>query len=229
MSKRNGAFGQKGYFAIPLTFPMAAGLLVILLAAVAWAFFMGLMVGRGQNPEAGLAQLTGLQLEESRQNIEAAENQDSGPVEAAPAANQETQKDAGQFSRPSGEQMAAWPGPETGKPAASQPASDKSARQASQTPRRQKTARAQGPKFDYVFQVAAFRSSREAERLREKLDQAGARCRTSKSGKVYLVIASLRGTAADEQALMGKLKDLKLGKPLLLSKKEAPKGGGRKK
>lgn len=42
---------------------MASLLGLVLLAAVGWSFFMGFMVGRGQNPEQRVEQMTGLQLD----------------------------------------------------------------------------------------------------------------------------------------------------------------------
>lgn len=36
---------------------------LVLMAAVGWSFFMGFMVGRGQNPEQRVEQMTGLQLD----------------------------------------------------------------------------------------------------------------------------------------------------------------------
>lgn len=42
---------------------------LVLVAAVGWSFFMGFMVGRGQNPEQRVEQMTGLQLDgQNRKN-----------------------------------------------------------------------------------------------------------------------------------------------------------------
>ena len=52
--------GEKRRFAIRLSGPMAALLGTILVVAVGWSFFMGFMVGRGQNPETRVEQMTSM-------------------------------------------------------------------------------------------------------------------------------------------------------------------------
>ena len=52
--------GEKRRFVIRLSGPMAALLGTILAVAVGWSFFMGFMVGRGQNPETRVEQMTSM-------------------------------------------------------------------------------------------------------------------------------------------------------------------------
>ena len=55
-----GAPEKERRFALRLSLPVAGLLAAVLVVAVGWSFFMGYMVGRGQNPEQRVEQLTGL-------------------------------------------------------------------------------------------------------------------------------------------------------------------------
>ena len=55
-----GAPEKESRFALRLSLPVAGLLAAVLVVAVGWSFFMGYMVGRGQNPEQRVEQLTGL-------------------------------------------------------------------------------------------------------------------------------------------------------------------------
>lgn len=213
--KRNQ--GGPPQLAIPLTKPVAAGLLVVLLCVIGWAFFMGWMVGAGQNPQASLEKITGM----------GAESQDASPepeesvaVAVAPeAAEEDGEKGPEQFARPSGEQLSAWPD------AGVVPA-EKTVRKAEKPQqRRQPEARASGARFDFSYQVAAFKTKQEADQLAQRLNKGGIRSSARKSGKVFLVLASLRGTDADARAMIAKLRGMKLGEPLRLARKPLQQGG----
>ena len=73
--------------------------------------------------------------------------------------------------------------------------------------------------FDYSFQVAAFKDKADADKLRARLESKGLRSRQQKSGKVLLVLVNLRGTELDAANLREELQRMKLGKPILASKK----------
>ncbi|MDD4702468.1 MAG: SPOR domain-containing protein, partial [Desulfovibrio sp.] len=130
------------------------------------------------------------------------------------------------FDRPSGSSLAAWgikqpqanaqPGAQAGGQAAPKPTGAQA----------QKPTAPQAPMFDFVFQVAAFRSADDADKLRKSLEERGIRSRLKKSGKVQLVIVSLRGTELDATNLREELGRMKLGAPMQTSKK-AVAGKGR--
>ena len=67
----------------------------------------------------------------------------------------------------------------------------------------------------------------DADKLRARLESKGLRSRQQKSGKVLLVLVNLRGTELDAANLREELQRMKLGKPLLASKK-AVSGKSRK-
>ncbi|MFT4302418.1 MAG: SPOR domain-containing protein [Desulfovibrio sp.] len=254
---------------------MATLLGVVLIAAVGWSFFMGFMVGRGQNPEQRVEQMTGLQLDKeaqqaaqgglalqnppsatlpagtdpaaTAQNGPGAQSADpnmAGPqaaagtaASAAPAGPETAgpaDASAYPFERPNGSSLAAWgikqpqagaqPGVQTGAQAGGQAAQKPSGTQASA--QAQKPAAPQAPMFDFVYQVAAFKSVDDADKLRKRLEERGIRSRLQKSGKVQLVMVSLRGTELDAANLREELGRMKLGAPMQKSKK-AVAGKGR--
>ncbi|MBD5626148.1 MAG: hypothetical protein HDQ90_01370, partial [Desulfovibrio sp.] len=84
------------------------------------------------------------------------------------------------------------------------------------------------PRFDYLFQAAAFKGPVDAERLRGRLAAAGLRASVRQSGKVRLVLVSVRGTAQEAQRVRGQLSGMGLGRPIQLEKKPvAEKTGGK--
>ena len=269
------AASDKRRFTLRLSAPMATLLGVVLMAAVGWSFFMGFMVGRGQNPEQRVEQMTGLQLDKqaqqgapggpdtqnfpsatppdktdpaaATQNGQGAQSADpntSGTQAAAgaaapaapagPEATDTADASAYPFERPSGSSLAAWgikqpqagapSGGQTGAQASGQTTQKPASAQASTQTR--KPAAPQAPMFDFVYQVAAFKSADDADRLRKKLEERGIRSRLQKSGKVQLVMVSLRGTELDAANLREELGRMKLGAPMQKSKK-AVAGKGR--
>lgn len=73
--------------------------------------------------------------------------------------------------------------------------------------------------FDYVFQVAAFKDTESVDDIRQRLEGRGYRTRMERRGKLYVIFLLLRGDAARAAEVPGVLKSLRLGEPLLRSKK----------
>lgn len=76
-----------------------------------------------------------------------------------------------------------------------------------------------GAMFDYVFQVAALRDEQACDNLRQKLEGYGLRTRMERSGKVFIVLIALRGNAERVAEIAAIAADLRLGTPLLRSRK----------
>ena len=252
--------GEKRRFVIRLSGPMAALLGTILVVAVGWSFFMGFMVGRGQNPETRVEQMTNMiskdapaakgkaaqqdaPAPDAAATAETADGQKAAPVteNAAGAAPQQAaagkpadakgQKTPGQaqaqqpqqaqpqapaypFSQPSANGMAAW----GIKPGANQQGAQAGAQAAGAQPAKPAPAKT-GPQFDYVYQVAAFKSDEDADKLRTRLEGKGLHTRTQKNGKLVLVMVSLRGSEDDAFSLREDLRHMKLGVPIMVSQK----------
>jgi cell division septation protein DedD len=190
---------------------------IVIIIFLGWAFFMGFMVGRGQNPEQRVEALTelfqpGPFLAEPHPQAgpkpgeEESTNQGTGA--AGPEESTAPPTDRAQVPRaldsPKGEALQAWedapaPAPQNMTPPAAQSASE--------------------PQFDFLYQIAAFKKAADAKRLSQKLEAGGLRSHTKKSGKFHLVMVRLRGSQDDADRLHEEMLDMQLGAPLLLSKK----------
>lgn len=224
----------KGGFSFTLP-PLAAGAVcIVMLACIGWAFFMGYMVGHGQNPGEEMRELTGIgrpdretlaEMDKAMAGSEDASLRDKladlsrQPVGGAPAAANASAAPAAApaakspypFNKPSDNGLAAWGNAPKG---AAQPASEKTA-----APAKPQAATNGAPLYDFVFQVAAFRNVDDADRLRQRLEGQGLRTRGQKSGKLTLVMVHMRGTDLDAANLKEELQRMRLGSPLQKSKK----------
>ncbi len=279
--KNPSASDRQRRFTVNLSGAALAALGLVLMAAVGWSFFMGFMVGRGQNPEKRVGQLTGMIVEEPASSDAARGASPAAPPDwpspAQPAAPQsagtrhaettaatppgsgntaartgavqaagaqnaaaalpadsQSASPAYPFSRPQGEGLAAWgisqnaggtasptPAAQTQGGAQARPAASRgqAARQAAQLSQVPQVSQPKTPLFDWLFQAAAFKDKADADRLRARLEERGLRSRQQKSGKVLLVMVSLRGTELDAANLREELRRMKLGAPILAAKK----------
>lgn len=268
-----------------LPFLGVAALLVVFAVAVGWAFFMGVIIGQGQNPaervnallherpqetppvaveddgesvadlldrplplrkdapDAGAEAVGGSEgaaapspdqpAQPGEQGGQAAPAQEAQGKDAqgqtAQAAPEQPQAPAYPFARPQGESLAAWgiqpSAPQGAQQAApqdrakAQPAGTDRAGQKAAAKTEQKPAAKAEPKFDYVYQAAAFRDKGDGDALRARLEEKGLRTRLQKSGKVYLVQVLLRGSEREAENVRETLRRMGLGKPIRLSKK----------
>lgn len=191
-----------------LPWPLLAALCIILVCAVAWAFFMGLMVGRGQSPRSEIAAITG--IDASEPEVESGQPPETPGAESLglPAQAQE-------------------PAPvlEAPRSAPVKPATQPARKPATTPVQAAKKTASPNERFDYVFQAAAYRNQSEANEASAKLVKGGFRASVRKSGKVWLIIVNLRGSQKQVDSLTQKMQSLKMGKPMQLSKKEIGKKG----
>jgi hypothetical protein len=212
---------NKRAYTLTLTFSRLLTAAIVALIGVSWVFMLGVMVGRGHDPDAKLREITGRVLrskpapvaQEPPQAILRPEELDFGPSLRDKPLHNGT--------------AAQMPSRQTNSTAASSVAGNATFVQAAQ-PAPQS---AQPPRFDIVYQVAAFRDAGQADRLRERLEGEGVRTNMEKSpakdgGSVYKVLAVRRGTEEDDRQLLAVLDRLKLGQPLLRSKKPVSGGEG---
>lgn len=76
-----------------------------------------------------------------------------------------------------------------------------------------------GAMQDYVFQMGAFRDEDSVDSLRQRLEGRGLRTRMQREGKLFVVLVLLRGDAARAEEVLRIAEELRLGKPLLKSRK----------
>lgn len=189
-----------------ISWPLLCAISLVLICAVGWAFFMGLMVGRGQNPQTSIENLAGLN---SPDTTLAAEEAPVSPVPDVLEPELEAKPDAAtpaQAVAPPRNPPKPKPSPQAKATAQPKPAAQA------------KSANAQ--KYDYTFQVAALRSQDDAKKMSATLGKNGFRSNVRKDGRVWLVLLSLRGGSNEVTAMQKKLASLKMGKPMQLSRKE---------
>ncbi len=73
--------------------------------------------------------------------------------------------------------------------------------------------------FDYVFQVAAMRTEDSVDALWQRLEGRGLRTRMQREGKMYYVLVLLRGDELRATEVVQTLDSMRLGKPLMRSRK----------
>jgi cell division septation protein DedD len=78
---------------------------------------------------------------------------------------------------------------------------------------------------DYVFQVAAFRDEDNVDSLRQRLEGRGLRTRMQREGKVLLVLVLLRGDEQRAAEVLKLMEEMRLGAPIVRSRKPVPQEG----
>lgn len=178
-----------------ISWPLLAALSLVLVCAVGWAFFMGLMVGRGQNPQASVHAVTGFMKPEEPAKAE--------PLDVLPEPFPVAEPVIHAAPAPAAPQKAI----KASKPEKSQPKAATVAKK--QAPEK---------KYAYTFQAGAFKSQSEAKAASAKLNRNGLKSSVRKSGKVWLVVISLEGGPSDVAAMRQKAKNLKMDRPMQLSR-----------
>jgi len=217
---------SKRSYSIKLTFSALLTTVIVALIGIAWVFILGVMVGRGHNPDTKLHELTGRVLrgrqapvvQEPPQAILRPEELNFGTALRDKPLHNSTA-------------VAQTPTGQTNSTVVSTVAGNAPAVQATQPPPPLALQGAQPARFDFIYQVAAFRDSGQADRLRERLEGEGVRTTMetspAKDGKsLYKVLALRRGTEEDDRQLLAVLERLKLGPSLLRSKKPVTGGAG---
>lgn len=201
---------------VMLSGPLLIALSLVLVCAVAWAFFMGLMVGRGQNPRESLPAMAGM-LESEAQERPAPEFPEKSDLAELPQGEGEAQGPSGVLPLPVPGSAAGVHAPPTGAAAKAWPQAEQNPRIAPK-PRQAPPAAADNRKYDYVYQAAAFRSNADASKAQKAINGKGLRATVRKSGRVYLVMVNFRGTPAEMDKMLARMKSQGMNKPLQLSK-----------
>ncbi|MDR3358194.1 MAG: SPOR domain-containing protein [Desulfovibrio sp.] len=248
-SKRpeNGA----GRFTVSFSKAAAAMLGLVLVVTVTWAFFMGFMVGRGQNPVQRVEQMAAILRDDGPATPEtsgyAQNGQPAGPPAAASAAEAASGRNPASGEGVAPESGSTVPSAEPVKQKTDLPRSfdplnppegtalaawgirDASAGVASgqrgaKAEKNPPPSAREEPQFNWVFQMAAFRDRVDAERLQTRLGKAGYSVGLTRSGKMTLVMVRLRGGKAEAERLRGQAREYGLGEPLLQSRRPVSDG-----
>jgi len=218
---------SKRAYTLNLTFSMLLTAVIVALIGISWVFMLGVIVGRGYNPDTKVHEITGRMLRG---------RQAPGVQEPPQAVLKPEELDFGLAlrDRPLHNATAAMRAPAAQTPA--RQTNDAAARSGTEQPVSGQTVKpptqlvpqdASSARYDYTYQVAVFREAEQADKLRERLEGEGVRTTMEKSQtkdgrSLYKVLTALRGTEEDNTQLLALLDRLKLGPPLLRSKKAVP-------
>ncbi len=225
----------------PLTFTVSFSSVItmcmVLVGGIAWAFFMGVIVGRGENPHATMPELSTLLKEEGEGGANVAsvveDSTANGVVQPedlhyaaslkgkSPAKVNQGVTLAQTASAPSSE-VKTNTAPEAVAPeiATSETTTQAQSSQGAVSSTQAVAAEQELPTpvkplvFDYVFQVATFNNTESVDILRAELEGIGLRTRMDKVGKFYMVMVLMRGTEAQAQELRQRMLKMRLGEPL---------------
>lgn len=201
---------------LSLSFTSLLTLVFLVIVSMGAAYIWGVMTGRAQysSPPA--------QIVESKEREIEPEQGDSRILQAHEL--QFTQVLRGESTAP--KPAPAQPIPDRNAPAV---ASEKSVPEAAPAKppapvgKPEKPTQAQGTPapevWDYVYQVAALKDEQAVDGLRQQLEGHGLRTRMERSGKVYLVMVLIRGDEDRASELSRITELLRLGEPLLRSRK----------
>lgn len=224
---RKGEPLSKRSYTLRLTFSSMLTAGIVLIIGIGWAFVLGVMVGRGYNPEQKVPQLANLLPAEQSASLPAREKVGDDLPKAEVMKPEELRYAStlkgkpGQITpEPKPKNMqnatahASVPVPLTpaapGTAAAHATAVPPPAAEAPKPPQPPASA----PMFDYVFQVATFKDTDSVDKLRARLEGRGLRTRMDKDGKLFKVMVLLRGTAESAQGVQQQMVELGLGQPI---------------
>ncbi|GAU07699.1 SPOR domain-containing protein [Desulfoplanes formicivorans] len=167
---------------------------LLILVAMAWAFILGILVGKGYRPENAIPEIARIMPEDQQVQPE------QPKVLKA--------EELGYYDRL--KKSKPQPVPKVHPP---QPASPKQ-------PRRKETPAKAEQRFAYIYQAAAFQSQADAIRFQQQIIRRGipAFIDHAPSGW-HRVNVRFKGTPSETTRLKAQLKDLGVAKPLLKSKK----------
>lgn len=179
-------------------------LLLFVFLAMIWSFILGVFIGRGYNPEDYVPELARVMPGDEQKARESSKSSDTLKAEdldflqrlTSPGSKEKKQKTEKTIAKPAA------------KP-----------KEAPSRPEPQVT----GDKYEFLYQVAAFRDMEKADALHSKLMQSGITASITKvfkgSQHWYRVLVSFRGTESQAKTVKSKLYELGINEPLLKSKK----------
>lgn len=241
-SRKSEPITKRSYM-LRLTASSIMTAIIVLVIGIGWSFVLGVMVGRGYNPEKKIPQLASfLPREDEAEQATTSRVGDDQPVDKV-MRPEDLSYAASLKGKPGQGKLAvipAKPGPEA-KPKNMQNATIPVVRvheeaaavtqagtvmqPAAQEQAKPKAVPSQNL-FDFTFQVATFKETDSVDNLRAKLEGAGLRSRMEKTtGKtpLYKVMVLFRGTAEGAQTVRQTMVNMGLGEPIQRGK--SPVGG----
>lgn len=240
--RKGEPLGKRAY-TLRLTFASLVTAGIVLFIGFCWAFIMGVMVGRGYNPENKMPQLASFMPAEDRAAQTSREKLEDSLPRAEVMRPEELRYSTTLRGKPgqnatetvmrpmhnatgavSSTATAAMGQAATGQATrqttgqAAGQAAGQTAPQATPPPQTAQPKPPVEPLFDFVLQVATFKDTGSVDKLRARLEGAGLRSRMDKDGKLLKVVVLLRGTNEAGQNLRQQMLDMGLGQPLQRAK-----------
>lgn len=234
-SKENGVKRKFSSVELKISLFRALMLGVLCVFLLIWAFFIGILVGRGENPESMVPEIAALMPSQNETTPEPV----TKPEKAAASMDKILQPENLDFmgnlkTKPTNDDLTNAPlatniPPKKVKPA--NPAVETKPvvqPQASGSHGQVKPVVKVKPEegvFDYVYQVAASTDKKGAEGLKSKLAARGIDAfvleAQKDSGKIYRINVRFRGTPEDTRQFSKKLEEAGMDRKILVTKKPA--------
>ncbi len=232
-----------------ISFSIIITFCVVLVSCICLAFVMGVIVGRGDNPQAHLPTFPSVVSNNSddsnSENSSSVVKQEVMPKEELDYSNSLKDKNVNAVSKQKDQEkslletqeqttLADKPKVDEKNNTNTQVTTEEVNTIKSKDEQNTQTALSVGesdaikqadvksePKiFDFIFQVATFTAEEPVDRLRARLEGEGLRTKMEKSGKFYKVMVLMRGSNEQAQDLRKLMVSMKLGEPLQRGKKE---------
>ena len=231
---QTGAGGKKLHVTLS---PAAASLVAVgIVLVLGWCFYMGFMIGRGQNPEEHLQKIAALWQQEAGDKGQPAQSGQPGTPgqpgqtgqaqpgqegAAQPAAGAEGAAAEGQPAQP-GAQQDFVSGTVPGFPTFTtpgQPAQVQAQSQARAQAQPEKQVRADEP-YTFVYRMATVRSQSDARSEQARYESKGFRVSIRRLGSSWALQYTFKGTDEDCARFLQSVKKAGLGEPMRISRKK---------
>lgn len=207
--------GEKGRFSVTLSGKGLTAVIALFIIGLAWTFVLGVLLGRGYNPEEAVPELARL-MPEASENASKTTG-DEGPgvlkpeeleffdeLQKKPEEVVEAAETAPEAAPKKAVKSAPAESPPAGKPGMAERAEDESL-------------------YMYIFQAAAFKNREQAKNFRARIEalgySAGVETATYGGDTWHRVLVHFKGTPDDAGSLKEALRGLGVEKPLLRGKK----------
>lgn len=234
-SKESGVKAKFSGIELKISLFRALMLGVLCVFLLIWAFFIGILVGRGENPEDMVPEIAALMPSQNETTPEPAIEPEKPAASMDKILQPENLSFMGNLkTKPTNEDLTNAPlatniPPKKVKPAepaveTKQLAQAQASASHGQVKPIAKVEPGEGV-FDYVYQVAASTDKKGAETLKSKLMARGIDAfvleAQKDSGKIYRINVRFRGTPEDTRPFSKKLEEAGIDRKILITKKPA--------
>ena len=211
-----------------INFSLSAGALTLVGLAIVlvlgWCFYMGFMIGRGQNPEEHLQKIAAIW--QGNNAGASAQQAQQTPTAPAPGLVQgqavQTPQAPQEASQAQAEDKPVVPGQPVFRTSSDSAAAKATSQpQAARSEARAEKPRAQGPAtYTFTYRMATVRSQQDARSEQERYEARGFRVSIRKSGNAWALQHTFKGTDEDAAQFLRDVKSAGLGEPMRISRRK---------